>query len=309
MGCVGQQNVGGERIPFGFKARTLPYFHDNDYELESRGFILNSYVAGLSPPEFFFHAMAGREGLINTNVVTRETGYIQRRLVRALDDIGVSYDGTVRNSAGQIIQFVYGEDGFDATRLEHQELDYVLLSTSQFNDMYRYDVDRHDFGDGYLAPEVISSIKNSIVNRDLLTVEYEQLKQDRKLLRTDIFFDGKSESLLPCHMKRLINLTQHCFSINIHSPQVSLLHPVKVIEAINLLLSRLHIVGISSEWPTHSAALTLFKIHLRSTLASKRVLKEYRLSPEAFDWMIAEIETQYNRALVQPGEMVGALAA
>jgi DNA-directed RNA polymerase II subunit RPB1 len=68
-------------------------------------------VAGLLPSEFFFHAMAGREGLIDTAVKTAETGYIQRRLIKAMEDVMVKYDGTVRNSGGQIIQFLYGEDG------------------------------------------------------------------------------------------------------------------------------------------------------------------------------------------------------
>ena len=84
---VGQQSVEGKRIPFGFKYRTLPHFTKDDYSPESRGFVENSYLRGLTPTEFFFHAMAGREGLIDTAVKTAETGYIQRRLVKALEDV------------------------------------------------------------------------------------------------------------------------------------------------------------------------------------------------------------------------------
>lgn len=73
---VGQQNVEGKRIPFGFKHRTLPHFIKDDYGPESRGFVENSYLAGLTPTEFFFHAMGGREGLIDTAVKTAETGMI-----------------------------------------------------------------------------------------------------------------------------------------------------------------------------------------------------------------------------------------
>lgn len=73
---VGQQNVEGKRIPFGFKHRTLPHFIKDDYGPESRGFVENSYLAGLTPTEFFFHAMGGREGLIDTAVKTAETGTI-----------------------------------------------------------------------------------------------------------------------------------------------------------------------------------------------------------------------------------------
>lgn len=71
---MGQQNVEGKRIPFGFRDRTLPHFIKNDYGAESRGFVENSYLAGLNPTEFFFHAMGGREGLIDTAVKTAETG-------------------------------------------------------------------------------------------------------------------------------------------------------------------------------------------------------------------------------------------
>lgn len=71
---MGQQNVEGKRIPFGFKHRTLPHFIKDDYGPESRGFVENSYLAGLTPTEFFFHAMGGREGLIDTAVKTAETG-------------------------------------------------------------------------------------------------------------------------------------------------------------------------------------------------------------------------------------------
>ena len=71
---VGQQNVEGKRIPFGFNHRTLPHFIKDDYGPESRGFVENSYLAGLTPTEFFFHAMGGREGLIDTAVKTSETG-------------------------------------------------------------------------------------------------------------------------------------------------------------------------------------------------------------------------------------------
>ena len=105
--CVGQQIVEGKRIPFGFGDRSLPHFTKDDYSPESKGFVENSYLRGLTPQEFFFHAMAGREGLIDTAVKTAETGYIQRRLVKALEDIMVHYDGTTRNSLGDIIHHLW----------------------------------------------------------------------------------------------------------------------------------------------------------------------------------------------------------
>lgn len=101
----------------------MPHFAKDDYGVESRGFVENSYLKGLTPQEFFFHAMGGREGLIDTAVKTSETGYIQRRLVKAMEDVMVAYDGTVRNCRGEVIEFLYGEDGMDAHRVERQNLD------------------------------------------------------------------------------------------------------------------------------------------------------------------------------------------
>lgn len=97
MACVGQQNVEGKRIPFGFKLRSLPHFARHNYGPESKGFVSSNYITGLEPTEFYFHAMGGREGLIDTAIKTAETGYIQRRLVKALEDVMVRYDATVRN--------------------------------------------------------------------------------------------------------------------------------------------------------------------------------------------------------------------
>jgi len=128
MGCVGQQNVEGKRIRFGFNHRTLPHFSKFDFGPLSKGFVENNYISGLDPAEFFFHAMGGREGLIDTAVKTSETGYIQRRLVKALEDVMVKYDGTVRNSANQIVQFVYGEDGMAGEYIEDLKIDLVKLS-------------------------------------------------------------------------------------------------------------------------------------------------------------------------------------
>lgn len=103
MACVGQQNVEGKRIPFGFSERSLPHFTKGDYGPESKGFVENSYLTGLTPSEFYFHAMGGREGLIDTAVKTATTGYISRRLIKALEDVMVKYDGTVRTSKELII--------------------------------------------------------------------------------------------------------------------------------------------------------------------------------------------------------------
>ncbi|MCI4357405.1 MAG: DNA-directed RNA polymerase subunit A', partial [Thermoplasmata archaeon] len=115
-GAVGQQSVRGERLLRGYYDRTLPHFARGDLGADARGFVSSSYKRGLSPTEYFFHSMGGREGLVDTAVRTSRSGYMQRRLINALEDLKVTEDGTVRNTAGTIIEYRYGEDGIDPTR-------------------------------------------------------------------------------------------------------------------------------------------------------------------------------------------------
>ncbi|MBC8463002.1 DNA-directed RNA polymerase subunit A'', partial [Candidatus Bathyarchaeota archaeon] len=119
MGSVGQQSIRGKRIMRGYEGRTLPHFREDDPMPVARGFVYNCYRDGLTPLEFFFHAMGGREGLVDTAVRTQQSGYMQRRLINALEHLRVEYDGTVRNSVGDIVQFTYGEDGVDPSKSDH----------------------------------------------------------------------------------------------------------------------------------------------------------------------------------------------
>lgn len=123
MAVVGQQNLCGERIPKTWTDRTLPHFKRGSNGPRERGFITHSYVDGLDPHEVWFHAVSGREGLIDTAIKTSQTGYIQRRFMKALENIIIHWDGSARNSDGSIVQFKYGDDGFDAMRVENQHLD------------------------------------------------------------------------------------------------------------------------------------------------------------------------------------------
>jgi DNA-directed RNA polymerase subunit A' len=110
-GCVGQQAVRGERINRGYENRTLSHFKENDLSADARGFVRHSYREGLDPREFFFHAMGGREGLVDTAVRTSKSGYLQRRLINALSELEAQYDGTVRDTSDTVVQFEFGEDG------------------------------------------------------------------------------------------------------------------------------------------------------------------------------------------------------
>jgi DNA-directed RNA polymerase subunit A' len=120
-GCVGQQAVRGERINRGYEDRTLSHFERNDLSADAHGFVESSYREGLDPKEFFFHAMGGREGLVDTAVRTSKSGYLQRRLINALSELETQYDGTVRDTGDKVVQFEFGEDGTSPVKVSSDE--------------------------------------------------------------------------------------------------------------------------------------------------------------------------------------------
>ncbi|WP_049910732.1 DNA-directed RNA polymerase subunit A' [Halorubrum coriense] len=124
-GSVGQQAVRGERINRGYEDRTLSHYRPDDLSSEAHGFVENSYRGGLTPQEFFFHAMGGREGLVDTAVRTSKSGYLQRRLINALSELEAQYDGTVRDTSGRIVQFEFGEDGTSPVKVSSGEEDGI----------------------------------------------------------------------------------------------------------------------------------------------------------------------------------------
>lgn len=118
VAVVGQQIINQERVQEGFQDRTLPHFPRHARQPPSKGFVRNSFYSGMDPHEFFFHAMSGREGLVDTAVKTAETGYMSRRLMKSLEDLSIQYDNTVRNSSGALIQYQYGDDKLDPSNME-----------------------------------------------------------------------------------------------------------------------------------------------------------------------------------------------
>lgn len=305
--AVGQQNVEGKRIPFGFAYRSLPHFTKDDYSPESGGFIENSYLRGLTPTEFYFHAMSGREGLIDTAVKTAETGYIQRRLVKSMEDLIVKYDGTVRNSLGDIVQFVYGEDGMDGSHAENQSLDFLKLSHDVFEKQYRIDLSSSDTGLRHDLVEDQSIFNADSDVQDLFDAEFQRLEEARVYLRKT---RGSEDRLpIPVNIARIIETAKRIFKIR--PGNKSDLHPSEVIPHVDALLDRLVVVKGNDPLSIEAQynATLILKAHLRSRLAFKRLINEHNLNRLAFQHVIGEIENRFARALVNPGEMIGVIAA
>jgi DNA-directed RNA polymerase subunit A' len=179
---VGQQSVRGKRILRGYVNRALPHFKAGDQRPKAKGFVYSSYQSGLDVVEFFFHAMGGREGLVDTAVRTQQSGYMQRRLINALEHIRLEYDGTVRNSAGDIIQFQYGEDGVDPAKSDHGK----AVSVSRLIDQIRiaegkgkasspeFIKKRLKDAEAQLTPILVEQLKQGLAKSKLSTAGVEE---------------------------------------------------------------------------------------------------------------------------------------
>ncbi|CAF3588067.1 unnamed protein product [Rotaria sp. Silwood1] len=309
IACVGQQSVEEKRISSGFKHRTLPHFTKDDYRPEAKGFVENSYLQGLTPVEFYFHAMGGREGLVDRAVQTAETCYIQRRLIKAMESIMVKYDGTVRNEIEQIIQFTYGEDGLAGENIEFQSIISLKPSNKLFERLCKFDLlAEKKHLRKFLTDDVIKDLYTD-ESLQLLDDEWKQLNEDRHNLRQLFPTGNTSKIVLPCNLERLIYNAKKKFSISNRTQ--SNLSPSQVIQDLQKLTQHLIVVKGDDRLSREAQynATMLMNILLRSSLSSRQVLEFHRLTNEAFNWLCSEIETRFQQAQVQAGEMVGALAA
>ena len=299
IACVGQQNVDGKRISYGFTDRTLPHFTKYDDGPDARGFVENSFISGLSPQEVFFHAMGGREGLIDTAVKTSDTGYIERRLVKAMEDIKVYYDNTVRNAACSIIQYVYGEDGMDGCKIESHFIPTIDMLTIDIE--LNYHIRENDRLQHHLTSNAYNEITLNTYNR--CTEHYNQLLQDKSFLIHDIFKDSKTTSIkYPIPFDRIIkNANNRLQGLGIKSVRTDI-SPDYVLDAIDNLCNNLYIKDTVQ-------GTQFFKILVRLFLSPKKILLEYHFTKDIFDWIIAQVNQYYKEAIAQPGEMVGIVAA
>jgi len=174
VAVVGQQAVRRERIKRGFTDRVLTFFKPNDLSPRARGFVYHSFSKGLDPVEFFFHMAGGRDGLVDTAVRTQQSGYMQRRLINALEPLYVEYDGTVRTmDEKRIIQFLYGEDGIDPMKSYHGEAVniQILIHRLGLKEKARNPISRSDLNklakeyEEVMPLKLINSLKKEILSR------------------------------------------------------------------------------------------------------------------------------------------------
>jgi DNA-directed RNA polymerase II subunit RPB1 len=302
--CLGQQTVEGKRIPYGFDDRTLPHFTKYDDGSTARGFVENSFIGGLTPEELFFHAMGGRTGLIDTAVKTSQTGYIQRRLIKGMEDIKIEYDMSARNNKGKIVQFKYGDDAFDTVKVEKQKIPLVKMS---LDDIYSY----------FHVPS--TSSKDEIFKSCFTATCATRLKkQNDELLK-------KNKEMIDFMIMQRDNLVKNVYK---YGNDDTIYIPVAFTHVIDNIQGQQHIQSNSRTDITPYEAYELIdeafhdleKIHYAKPNLLFKIMYYYYLSPRELIMskrfnrksLIVLLETVvhlFKKAIIAPGEAVGMIAA
>ena len=302
--CLGQQNVDGKRIPYGFEHRTLPHYTKYDDSPSARGFVESSYINGLSPQELFFHAMAGRIGLIDTAVKTSTTGYIQRRLIKGLEDLMINYDMTIRTNKNKIVQFSYGDDGIDTIKVENQELHIVDMSIQDIYAHYNVPDEKHKgkaFSGMFVKAAYNRQKQQEIKINEKCKFYTNYMIEQRSIIIKNIF-NYKSEKVVrvPVAFSYIIQNIIGQQSINSNSlVDITILDAFEMIEAAFEKLRKIQFAP-----PTE-----LFKVLYYYYLSPKDLLLNKRFNKKALEILLETIILDYKRAIVAPGEMVGMIAA
>jgi DNA-directed RNA polymerase II subunit RPB1 len=297
LGCVGQQSVEGGRIAPDIYGRTLPCYAAGQQTVESRGFVANSYGTGLTAQEYFFHAMGGREGLVDTAVKTASTGYIQRRLVKAKEGLQVRYDHTVRNTRDQIVQFYYGGDSFDPVFVEKHQMKTFPMSDAVLRSTFAFTLE--ELQAGVAQPQKAAQCWHAWAAA--LEAEAAGLLADRDQLR-----DAKlklsaapgAEVFITIAPARAVQRAARMFP----TARSDVVHPDQVVQLVRRACS-----AISSARRNTACFITL--AYLRSVLTLRCLVVEHRLSLAALEWLTQDVVASYQRSLVSCGEMVGTLGA
>tara|TARA_B100000927_G_scaffold291714_2_gene296029 strand:- start:5059 stop:9582 length:4524 start_codon:yes stop_codon:yes gene_type:complete len=302
ISCLGQQNVDGKRIPYGFENRTLPHFTKFDDSPEARGFVESSFIGGLRPEELFFHAMGGRVGLIDTAVKTSATGYIQRRLIKSLEDLVIGYDMTVRNNKGKIIQYSYGDDGFDPVKIESQGLGFITMSIEEIYGHYQMPNDKTK--DSVYATlytkQAYTRFKKQKTEMDKKCKSYiDYIIESRKLIVEKVLKNiFKGSVNLPVSFVNIIN--------NIAGNQEeNVIVDITPLEVFNMIENNLELLNkIHYNKPGE-----LFKVLYYYYLSPKELIMHKKLTKKSLEVLLLTINNNYKKSIIAPGEMVGMIAA
>lgn len=242
----------------------------------------------------------GREGLIDTAVKTSETGYIQRRLIKAMEDVKVTYDGTVRNEINTIIQFTYGTDGIDAKSVERQYISLLLGNHTDFINKFKW---KRSELTKYLSKDVLKSMKKY---SKILDNEFQKLSEIKKYF---ISLTIEDFVYVPINIYRVIQQSKKKF--NITNKTINDISPLEIISETNKILFEMKIVYDNNELADrmNKESLKTMKYLLLSYLSSKKLIVRDKITKEAFQWILQKVMEKFYKSVIHPGEMVGPIAA
>ena len=304
ISCLGQQNVDGKRIPYGFEDRTLPHYTKFNDSPAARGFVESSFIQGLTPEEVYFHAMGGRVGLIDTAVKTSQTGYIQRRLIKGQEDLKVAYDMTVRNNKNKIIQFQYGDDNINPMKTENQQIPLTQMSLEQIYSHMAIpedDTSKSIFTTTYDATTLkrMKKQKNDL-RKKTSTLIMDMIEYRKNLIEQVFNFEKEITVHIPVHFHRIMNNIQH--QLHIQPDFIVNITPLEMYELVDDAFDTLSQHKLTK--PTK-----LFKLAWYYYLTPKELLMVRRFNRKAIVLLMETLILNYHKALVHPGEMVGMVSA
>ncbi|MEB3202958.1 MAG: LAGLIDADG family homing endonuclease, partial [Synechococcus sp.] len=234
---------------------------------------------------------------------TSDTGYIQRKLVKAMEDCKVNYDLTVRNASGSIVQFLYGEDGMDGTKIESQPLPIIDMDLNTLRQEYLVSHDVSEF-EGILTDELYQQlVKAGSAFTDRTDAHFQQVLQDREFLIHEVFRDKQSSSVMyPVAFLRIIAHVQQTYA-KFSAQPTSDLDPRYVLDVLDMMEKKLSVNSFMRD------SSRLMHILMRMHLSPKKLLIKHRFNRDAFDFVIQQIQTRFYDSLAHPSEMVGVIAA
>lgn len=325
--ALGQQALEGRRVPRMSSGRTLPSFAPFDVNPRADGFVMDRFLTGIRPQEYYFHCMAGREGLVDTAVKTSRSGYLQRCLVKHLEEVKVCYDYTVRNGEGGVLQFLYGEDGLDPTKasyLDCSETSFVYMArNSQSLEQGQVALPGATIELASADAERNAEVKNATEDRTILNVgdfvlarrlrfgskwargsicegwfNAKIIKRDKKGKVFDVEYqkDGHVEKAVPT----MVNFDRN----SAVSSSCQLIKPAAADPIVSSSRS-LYRLGTSGACVSERLALAASKA-AKNSRKLQQVLQQGNMSATRFGTLVA---AKYGAALCAPGEAVGSIAA
>mmetsp|Transcript_89860 Transcript_89860/g.155545 ORF Transcript_89860/g.155545 Transcript_89860/m.155545 type:complete len:1820 (-) Transcript_89860:78-5537(-) len=293
---LGQQELEGRQVPLMMTRRSLPCFAPYDLSSRTRGYITDRFLTGIRPQEFFFHCMAGREGLVDTAVKTSRSGYLQRCLVKHLEGMKVAYDHTVRDGDGSVVQFLYGDDGADVTRASH---------LFKFETLYNnFEVLKPSGDEGLAKLRVGEKLKHT--NMEMapayLTAQSAAEKGDlegaiKKLKKLETGSKGNAVKELDSVAQSMVSRVRTRLQAHVSDGS----KPTdcrKLFEPVSSVFSPAHFFGATSEKHEQELQSYLAKAQASGALTEQKAQHFSQL-----------MRLKFLQSLAHPGEAVGVIAA